>query len=118
MTAEPPPVTLREEPGGWVLTLPSRLDAPVEDSLVSAVERALESHARLLVLDFAGVTYASSAGIGAVVDTVRRAGARGAKVALASLQDQPRLVIERIGLTAHARAYDSVQGALRAEGSL
>ena len=112
MGTESEDVGLRQEKTAWVFTLPPRLDAAVEDSLSPAVDRALAAPPRLLVLDFTRVVNAGSAGIGAIVDTLRRASARGATVVLACLRGQPRLVLERIGLTSHIKVYDSVEEAM------
>jgi anti-anti-sigma factor len=112
MSPEPLRVAAREEGGAWVLSLPPRLEAHVEDALIPAMEAALAGTPRRIVLDFTAVGFASSAGIGAVVDALRRGSARSVPVCLACLVGQPRLVMERIGLTRISVTYDSVADAL------
>ena len=114
MTTEPKTIGLRQEPGGWVFTLPAKLDGTIEESLVPAVERALASGSHLLVFDFSDVQYTSSAGVGAVVDSFRRAGARQAALVLAGVSGQTRVVFDRVGLTRCLGVYDTVVAALAA----
>jgi anti-anti-sigma factor len=105
-------VAAREEHGAWVLTLPGELEAEVEDSLVQTVERVLASATRLIVVDFSLVASANSAGIGTVVDVVRRARERGVPIAFSALHGQPKLIVERIGLQRYAACYETVEAAL------
>ena len=116
MTPSSNVVTVSVEEGCAVLALPARLESALEDALVLAVEGALEKSPRLLVLDFSAVTFTASAGIGLIVDTLRRASAHNVKVALAAVQGQPRMVLERIGLGRHAEFYETVAAA-RAAGN-
>jgi anti-anti-sigma factor len=109
-------VAVREEDAAWVVTLPGELGAEVEDSLVPAVERILASAPRLLVVDFSLVAVANSAGIGAIVDLVRRARERNVPIVLAALKGQPKLIVERIGLQRYAASYETVEAALEKGG--
>lgn len=103
----------RAQDGAWILSLPKELGAEAEELLVPAAEQALAGPARLLVLDFSGVTLANSAGIGVLVDLVRRARAASVPLALAAVGGQPRLVLERVGFLAAIPEYHSVDEALR-----
>ena len=98
--------------GAWVLSLPSAFGAEVEEDLVPAAEGAFAAGATRIVLDFASVELASSAGIGAIVDLLRRARERNVPVVLAAVKGQPRVILDRVGFLAVVPSYDSVDQAL------
>jgi anti-anti-sigma factor len=106
-------VRARRQGHAWVLAFPKEFGADVEEHLAPAAEQALASDATLIVLDFTSVEFTNSAGIGAIVDVLRRARERGVAVVLAGVKGQPRIIIERVGLFGFARAYETVDEALR-----
>jgi anti-anti-sigma factor len=95
-----------------VVSLPEELGAEIEEHLLPAVEPILASDARLLVLDFSAVEFANSAGIGALVDLLRRARERSLAVALAGVTGQPEIILRRVGFFTFATEYPSVDAAL------
>lgn len=106
-------VWTRAERDAWILSLPRDLGAAIEEDLGAAVDRALAANAVLLVLDFSSVTFADSAGVGALVDLMRRARERTIRVALVGTTGQPRLILERVGFLEIAPSFESVDEALR-----
>lgn len=106
-------IPVRSQDGAWVLSLPGELGAEIEEGLIPAVERVLAGPANLLVLDFSGVTLANSAGIGVLVDLLRRARAVSVPVVVAAVGGQPRLVLGRVGFLAAVPEFASIADALR-----
>jgi anti-anti-sigma factor len=98
-----------------VIALPESFGPELEDSFDAAVSRALESTPQVVVVDSSKLRVTNSAGIGLLIDLVRRAQEQEVRVALAGLSGQPKLVIERVGLPRHAPLFDSVEEAMASQ---
>jgi anti-anti-sigma regulatory factor len=98
--------------GAWVVRLPVRLEADLEDSILAGLAKAFGGPTRSIVLDFSRSTYADSAAMGVLVDLLRRALERNVPVFFVETRGQPELIIERLGISRHARRADSVEKAL------
>jgi anti-anti-sigma regulatory factor len=97
-----------------VLHLPSGLGIETEESFGAAVDQALARTPSTLIIDFSTVKQANTAGIGLIVDLLRRSWDAGMTVAFAAITGQPALIIERVGLMERVPSFDSVAGALEA----
>jgi len=108
-------IASRQSGDVWVLDLPQDLGADVESPLLEAAQPALDAAPRALVLDFARVAYANSAGVGALVLLVQRAMKHGVPVRCAGVDGQPRVILDRVGLARYASFHPTVAAATAAE---
>ena len=90
------------------------LDLFASESLRGVLGEAIERHAGRTVLDMTGVTYTTSAGIGAIVQGVKHARELGGDVKLAGLTASVRKLFEFSGLTDILHIYDGVDLAVTA----
>jgi len=74
------------------------IDNEAAPELEARIKRELEQGRCRLVLDFSGVTYLNSAGVGVVAMSAKRARSRGGDSALAGLKGRVRRAIELVGL--------------------
>lgn len=95
-----------------LIRLPGRLRAEVEDALVPEVVKGLKAPIRSIILDFSRVDASDSAGVGLLVEVIRRAMEKKVPVVLCALQGQPEIIVERLGITDYARRTNSVEEAL------
>ena len=112
MPPEGPKVTVRPSGDAWILTPPPNLQAEAEDALVDAVDQALTGGCKKLIIDLSGVTFANSAGIGALVLLFVRAERRGVPIVLAGAHGIMRILLDRTGIARHVKTADSVEAAL------
>ncbi len=78
----------------------------------SAVTEMLEAGNRHIVLNFAGVSYADIAGIGALAVSFSDVKAAGGSLAVAEAQKEVRDVLEQTGLTGLMALFDSEREAV------
>ena len=79
---------------------------------MSAYEKAIMQGARRLVLNFGGLEYVNSGGIGMLVTLLIRADRQHKKLAACGLSDQCREILELTRLDEAITIYDSEQTAL------
>ncbi len=95
-----------------VLRMGGRLDAITAPELEHTYRQCVDAGTRRVVLDFQGVEYISSAGLRAVLLVGRLVQAAGGTLALASLHDSVKAVLELSGFYTLFPVYDSVETAL------
>ena len=83
-----------------------------EPVLMLAYERAITQGARRLVLNFGGLEYMNSGGIGILVTLLIRANRQHKKLAACGLSDHYREIFELTRLDEAITIYDSEQAAL------
>ena len=105
-------IAVRELGSACVLTPPKDFAAAAGTALAQAVDTALVSAPDVLIVDFSRVENVNSAGVGSLFDAARRARDRGVPIALAALQGQPRLVIERVRLPLYVPVHATVEEAV------
>ncbi len=81
-------------PGAAVIEIHGEVTAASENALMSAHEQATDSGARLVVLDFSGLEYMNSGGIGMLVTLLVRAQRRQQRLAAIGLSDHYRQIFE------------------------
>jgi anti-anti-sigma factor len=84
-----------------------------EQPLLSAHERATDAGASRIVLDFAGMDYMNSGGIGLLVTLLVRAQRRNQSVAAVGLTEHYRQIFELTRLDEAITLYDDLESALR-----
>jgi anti-sigma B factor antagonist len=88
-----------------------------EPALMSAYEKAIAQGARRLVLNFGGLEYMNSGGIGILVTLLIRANRQNRKLAAYGLSDHYREIFELTRLDEAITIYDSEQTALTGTAS-
>jgi anti-sigma B factor antagonist len=88
-----------------------------EAVLMSAYENAIKQGARRLVLNFSGLEYMNSGGIGMLVTVLIRANRQHKKLAAYGLSDHYREIFELTRLDEAITIYDSEQTALSGTAS-
>lgn len=92
-----PKVTLTVRPlapGAAVIEIAGDVTAACEPALMSAHEEATDTGARLVVLDFSGLEYMNSGGIGMLVTLLVRSQRRQQRLAAVGLSDHYRQIFE------------------------
>jgi anti-anti-sigma factor len=82
------------EPGTAVIEIVGDVTAACEPTLMAAYEEACAPGTRFLVLDFAGLSYMNSGGIGMLVTLLVRANRQQQKLAAVGLTDHYRQIFE------------------------
>jgi anti-anti-sigma factor len=85
------------DPG--VLVVSGELDIATVDQLATLARAALDSAASVLVIDFSGVTFVDSTGLGALVRIRNEAERNGKRVDLVGVRREVRRVLELTGLS-------------------
>ena len=93
------------------------LDLFTSETLKGVLGDAIDSHAGQAVLDMSGVTYTTSAGVGMIVQGVKKARELGGDLRLAGLSSSVKNVFHFSGLTDILRIYDGVDEALASFGA-
>jgi len=81
------------------LVLRGELDMDTADSVEQAVSRLLPGSPEVLVVDFAGVSFCDSSGIGALIRAHRTAGEQGCRLELQRVDPDVRRVFDLVGLS-------------------
>ena len=95
-----------------VITAAGEIDAATADTLATAVSGALADGYPKVLVDFAGVTFIDSTGLGVLVKSHRSAVAAGAVFAVVHPTPQTRKLIRVLGLDQLLRIYDTHEEAL------
>ncbi len=103
------------EAGTAVIEISGDVTAACEPVLMSAYDEACEPGTRFIVLDFTGLTYMNSGGIGMLVTLLVRANRQQQKLAAVGLTDHYRQIFELTRLdeaiTLHADAAAALASA-------
>jgi anti-sigma B factor antagonist len=94
-----------------VVTVGGSVDAVTTARLAETLEAELEAGRHDLVADLSGVDYMSSAGLRAVLATVKRARAEGGDLRLAAVQPAVFKVFELSGFTSIVRFFEGADDA-------
>jgi anti-sigma B factor antagonist len=95
-----------------VIDVKGDVTAASESVLMAAYEKAIMQGARRLVLNFGGLEYMNSGGIGMLVTLLIRANRQHKKLAAFGLSDHYREIFELTRLDEAIAIYDSEQTAL------
>jgi anti-sigma B factor antagonist len=103
--------------GAGVVKINGGLNASNVDDFREPCFRWLAEHEgmNLIVLDLSEVDFVDSAGLGVMVELLKRVSERGGDVRLAGLQKQARIVFEITRAYKIFAIYDSVEMALQPE---
>lgn len=112
-----PPATMTVEtvaPGVCVIGIAGDITAACEHDLMTAHERATDAGAKLVILDFAGMEYMNSGGIGMLVTLLVRGQRRQQRLAAVGLTDHYRQIFELTRLDEAIALHPDVTAALAA----
>lgn len=93
-----PLLTITADPTGDLLLLVGEIDLATSHLLVDAIDEAIAAGASRLVLDFAGVTFVNSTGLGAMVAATKRLRQDGGDLVLRHFRGIPASALATTGL--------------------
>ncbi len=97
-----------------VIRIAGDVTAGCEQALMAAHEEATDAGAKLVVLDFAGMEYMNSGGIGMLVTLLVRGQRRGQHVAAVGLSEHYRQIFQLTRLDEAITLHDDVAAAIAA----
>ena len=95
-----------------VFVIRGSVDGLTAERLLAVMDEHVNGGATHLVADFSGLEYTSSAGLRALLSTVKRARSLGGDLRLAAVRPQVLRVLDLSGFTSILKLYDDVPGAL------
>lgn len=101
-------------PGVAVIGIAGDVTAQCQGDLMAAHEQATDAGARLVVLDFSGMEYMNSGGIGMLVTLLVRGQRRQQRIAAVGLTDHYRQIFELTRLDEAISLHDDVAAAVAA----
>ena len=100
-----------------IIDIRGELTAFAEGVLMDAYNEASAGGARAIILNFGGMEYMNSSGIGLLVTLLIRANRRGQKLLAVGLSDHYQRIFELTRLDEAIRIYPTVADAVAAVGS-
>lgn len=107
-------MTVRQEPGAGVIAISGEVTGFAEEALMSAYNEASENVGRVIILDFSGLEYMNSTGIGLLVTLLIRAQRQQQRLLACGLSDHYRQIFDLTRLNEAIGIYDSPEEALAA----
>lgn len=95
-----------------VVAITGSVDGLTAETLLETLQGYVEGGHHHLVADLTGVDYTSSAGLRALLATVKLARQRGGDLRLASIKAPVRKVLELSGFTTILKCFDDVPSAV------
>ena len=100
------------DPGTYVLDIAGQVSAFAEKELMDAYGQAVDDGAEAIVLNFDGLDYMNSSGIGLLVTLLIRANRNGHRLLACGLSEHYRHIFELTRLNEAIRVYDDEGAAL------
>jgi anti-anti-sigma factor len=102
-----------QRPNGVAVVQPTgRIDSHTARAFKERIGEAIDFGFRWLVIDFSGVTFLDSTGLGALITSLKRAQELGGNLRLAQVPHSVRMMIELTSLQSYLPRYASVDDAL------
>lgn len=98
MSPFPLAITAQRDDSSTVLRLVGEIDLSSAHLLVEAIDEAIEGGATTIVLDFAGVTFVNSTGLGTMVAATKRLRGEGGDLVLRHFRGIPASALATTGL--------------------
>ena len=95
-----------------VVAITGSVDGLTADQLLEAMEGQVRGGKTRLVADFAAVNYTSSAGLRALLATMKQARQKGGDLRLAGVQPDVKRVLDLSGFTSILKLYGDVASAI------
>jgi len=110
-------VVVEQRPTAAVVRITGSVDGLTADALQAAFREQVDGGATRVVADMAGVEYTSSAGLRALLATLKLTRQHGGDFRLAGVQPNVLKVLELSGFTSILKLYDDVDGAVGSFGA-
>lgn len=98
--------------GATVVVISGSVDGLTADTLLTTLQGQVDDGNTRLVADLSGVEYTSSAGLRALLATVKEARRRGGDLRLAEVNANVRKVLDLSGFTSILKLFDQVDAAV------
>jgi anti-sigma B factor antagonist len=95
-----------------VIAVVGSVDGATAPALVASFRERVGEGCIRIVSDFSGVDYTSSAGLRALLETVKEARLRGGDLRLAAVQPDVRRVLDLAGFTGILKLYGDIEEAV------
>ena len=95
-----------------VVRISGSVDGLTADTLMTTLQQQIDAGNTRLVADLSGVNYTSSAGLRALLATVKQARSAGGDFRLAGVLPPVQKVLEMSGFTSILKLYPDVDGAV------
>ncbi|MEP6768575.1 MAG: STAS domain-containing protein [Acidobacteriota bacterium] len=105
-------ITVDRRDSVTIVSVSGSVDGLTSAELSAAFRRELQSGQSRLVGDFTGVDYTSSAGLRALLETVKEARRQGGDLRLASVRPEVLRVLELSGFTGILKLFPDVPSAV------
>jgi len=103
-----------EEQKGTVLIVTGRMDNVTSPEFEAACEKILQQNAKVLVLDFSGLSYISSAGLRGVLSVGKKFKSSGGRILICGLNKMVKDVFQISGFSGIFPIFDNREAALAA----
>ena len=110
-------VVVEQRPTAAVVRITGSVDGLTADALQAAFREQVDGGATRVVADMAGVEYTSSAGLRALLATLKLTRQHGGDFRLAGVRPNVLKVLELSGFTSILKLYDDVDGAVGSFGA-
>ena len=105
---------VRQEPGASVIAIRGEVTGFAEEALMSAYNAASQSGGRVIILDFSGLEYMNSTGIGLLVTLLIRTQRQQQRLLACGLSEHYRQIFDLTRLNEAIGIYESPAEALAA----
>lgn len=105
-------ITIREEEQVTIVAIDGSVDSLTAEALTNALGEQVRNGRTSLVADFSRVLYTSSAGLRALLATMKEARQRGGDFRLAAVSADVHRVLELSGFTSILKLYGDVPSAV------
>jgi anti-sigma B factor antagonist len=106
-------IASRSEENVTVLELQGSIDGFTADSVLQAISEQIRDGKIRLVADFSGVDYTSSAGLRAILGSLKEARQKGGDLRLAGVRPDVFRVLQLSGFTGILKTFDDTGAAVR-----
>lgn len=107
-------IQVKETGNAWVVAVTGKLDAVSAGDYEKAINQLIADGKTRLVIDFADLSYISSAGLRVLLSTAKQLKPKGGAALFANLQEGVRDVFEMTGFSSILGIHPSVDAALAA----
>jgi len=107
-------IQVQESGKAYVVSVTGKLDAVSAGDYEKTVSQLIADGKTRFVVDFANLTYISSAGLRVLLSTAKQLKPKGGIVVFANLQDNVREVFEMTGFSSILGIHPSLEAALAA----
>lgn len=104
-------IQVQESGSAWVVSVVGKLDAVSAADYQKAVEQLIADGKTRFIVDFAALTYISSAGLRVLLSTAKQLKPKGGVVLFANLQDNVREVFDMTGFSTILGIHPSLDAA-------